>query len=64
MSRAFLASTCGLTGQIDEARRLWAELIEINPGFTVSHVRNTLPYTTPDVLDQLSEGLKLAGLPG
>jgi hypothetical protein len=31
MSRAYLASTLGNLGYLDEARRVWDELMAINP---------------------------------
>ncbi len=62
MPRAWLASLYGHAGRFDEARRRWDELLEINPNFTVEHLRDVLPYKDPAPLDRLAEGLRKAGL--
>ena len=48
LSRAFLASALGHLGRrLDEARRIWGELMEINPGyFPVDHI-GRLPFKDP-----------------
>ena len=63
MSRAFLAAIDGHAGRLDDARRRWREIMEINPEFSVAHVRRVLSYKSPAVLDRLAEGLEKAGLP-
>jgi adenylate cyclase len=62
-TRFFLAAIHGHSGRIEEAHRLWREILEINPEFSVSNVRRMLPYKSHDVLDRLTEGLRKAGLP-
>ncbi|MGE3833051.1 MAG: tetratricopeptide repeat protein, partial [Parvibaculaceae bacterium] len=62
MSRFYLACLYGLTGRHEEARRLWQETLEINPKFTIDHLRRTLPYKDPALLDRLVDGLSHAGI--
>ncbi len=63
MSRVFLAAIHGHAGRVDEARQRWAEILEINPQFSLAQVRRALPYQVPDVFDRLAGGLEKAGLP-
>jgi adenylate cyclase len=64
MTRAFLASLYGHLGRLDEARQLWRELMEINPDYSVAHIRRVLPFRDPAWFDHFTEGLEKAGLPG
>ena len=62
MTRAYLASIYGATGRADEARQLWTELLEINPKFSVEHLRRALPYRDPAWFEAFAGGLRQAGL--
>ena len=62
MTRAYLASLYGATGRPDEARALWAELMEINPKFSVEYLRRVLPYKDPAWFESFAGGLQRAGL--
>ncbi len=62
MSRAYLASIHGAEGRLDEARRLWAELREINPKFSIERLKRVLPYKDPSWFERFSGGLVAAGL--
>jgi adenylate cyclase len=62
MSRFYLACLYGLTGRHEEARRYWQETLEVNRNFTIDHLRRTLPYKDPALLDRLVEGLRTAGV--
>jgi adenylate cyclase len=62
MTRAFLASLYGHTGRVEEARRLWREVLEINPDFSVERIRRSLPYQDPAWFDRYADGLSKAGL--
>jgi len=42
-SRAALASALGHLGEIDEARRIWRELEEINPNYSFSETLRPVP---------------------
>jgi adenylate cyclase len=62
MSRFYLACLYGLSGRHAEARRSWQETLEVNPNFSIDHLRQTLPYKDPTQLDRLLEGLRSAGV--
>jgi adenylate cyclase len=62
MTRAYLASLYGAAGRADEARALWAELMEINPKFSIEHLRRVLPYKDPAWFESFAGGLRRAGL--
>ena len=62
MTRFYLACLYGRTGRHDEARRYWRETLEVNPNFSVEHLRRTLPYRDPALLDRLMDGLRNAGI--
>ena len=62
VTRAYLASLYGHTGRVDEARRIWEELKEINPDYRVEHTLRILPYRNRAPLDEFVEGLRKAGL--
>jgi adenylate cyclase len=62
MTRAFLASLYGHTGRVQDAHRLWQEVMEINPHFSVDHIRRVLPFRDPSWFDRYVAGLSKAGL--
>ncbi len=62
-TRAYLAALYGQTGRGEEARRIWRELMEINPEFDVERTRATLPYRDAAFFDRFFGGLAKAGLP-
>jgi adenylate cyclase len=62
MTRFYLACLYGRTGRHEEARRYWQETLEVNPSFSVGHLKQILPYRDPDTLDRLVEGLRQAGI--
>jgi len=62
MTRAYLASLYGTTGRLEEARALWAELIQINPKFSVERLRRVLPFKDPAWFGSFTGGLRRAGL--
>jgi TolB-like protein/Tfp pilus assembly protein PilF len=61
-SRAVLASALGHLGEIDEARRIWRELKEINPRYAFSEHFARQPYKNKDDIRRIAEGLAKAGL--
>ena len=63
LSRAFLASSLGHLGEIDEARRVWHELMEINPRYSLAEHLGRLPFQNQADVDRISKGLTMAGLP-
>jgi adenylate cyclase len=62
LSRAFLASVHGHAGRNADAQRLWAELAEVNPGFSIDRLRRVLPGSYSEVIDRFVEGLRKAGI--
>ena len=62
VSRAYLASLYGHLGQHEAARRIWAELVELHPEYTVDRTLRMLPYRDPAPLKRLVEGLRKVGL--
>ena len=63
VTRAYLASLYGHTGRPEEARRVWRELMEINPSYTFELTQRILPYADRAPLEHFVEGLRKAGLP-
>ena len=63
-SRAILASALGHLGEIDEARRVWRELKEINPQYSFSEHFRRQPFKNKDDVRRVAEGLAKAGLSG
>ena len=62
LSRAFLASALGQLGEIEEARRVWAELKKINPKYSFHVHLARLPFRNKADADRIVEGLAKAGL--
>jgi adenylate cyclase len=60
-SRAILASALGYLGEVDEARRVWRELEEINPTYSFREFFDRRPFRQEDV-ERVAEGLAKAGL--
>jgi adenylate cyclase len=63
LSRALLASALGHLGDIGEARRIWAELKQVNPRYSFAEHLSRLPFSNPADADRIKDGLAKAGLP-
>jgi adenylate cyclase len=61
-SRMLLASCYGHLGRMDEARRVWAEMLKINPDFSLEQRARVLPYKDPRDFQRIADGLAKAGL--
>ena len=61
-TRAVLASALGHLGEVDEARRVWRELGEINPKYSFREHFSRQPFRPEDV-ERVAAGLAKAGLP-
>ena len=61
-TRAMLASALGHLGEIDEARRIWRELKEINPKYSFSEHFARQPFKREEDVRRIAEGLAKAGL--
>jgi len=62
MTRAYLASLYGTTGRIEEAKQIWKEMLELNPKFSIEHLRRVLPYKDPAWFERFVGGLRKAGI--
>lgn len=62
-SRAVLASALGHLGEIEDARRVWSELMEINPRYTFTNHYARQPFANKDDVQRIADGLEMAGLP-
>jgi adenylate cyclase len=63
VSRMLLASCYGHLGRTEEARTAWAELLAVNPDFSLVQRARVLPYKNPGDFQRIVEGLAKAGLP-
>jgi adenylate cyclase len=63
LSRGLLVSALGHLGETDEARRVWAELKQLNPRYSFAEHLARLPFSNPGDADRITEGLAAAGLP-
>jgi len=50
-------------GRTKEARDEWAEVLRINPDYSLEHRRRVLPFKNPDDFDKIMNGLRKAGVP-
>ena len=49
-------------GRMEEARRAWAEMLKINPDFSLEQRARVLPYKDPGDFQRIVDGLTKAGL--
>jgi tetratricopeptide (TPR) repeat protein len=61
-SRMLLAACYGYLDKHDEARKVWAEIREINPDFSIEQRRQVLPYKNPKDFELIATGLLKAGI--
>jgi adenylate cyclase len=59
----WLAGACAQSGQLEEAREEAAEVLRINPGFTIERYKRLVVYKNPEDAEHLIDGLRRAGLP-
>ncbi len=62
-ARRLLAVTYAQLGRIEEARAEAAELLKVNPGFSISRWAALQPYANVEDFAPYLEGLRRAGLP-
>jgi Tfp pilus assembly protein PilF len=62
VSRVIMAAVYGACGREAEARKEAAEVLRINPKFTVESYTRNLPYKNPSDRDRTAQGLRKAGL--
>ena len=63
VSRVIMAAVYGSCGREKEARKEAAEVLRINPKFTVESFMGNTPYKNPADRDRTAQGLRKAGLP-
>jgi adenylate cyclase len=61
-SRAILASALGHLGEIEDARRMWGELMAINPNYSFAEHIGRQPFKRQEDVERITEGLKKAGV--
>jgi adenylate cyclase len=61
-SRVLLASALGQLGEVEEARRTWQELKEINPKYSFNEHFGRQPFKREEDVQRIAEGLAKAGL--
>ena len=61
-SRSMLASALGHLGEVDEARRVWADLMRINPRYSFAEHIGRMPFKDPSFATGISRGLVAAGI--
>jgi adenylate cyclase len=61
-SRALLTSVLGHLGEVEDARRVWAELMEINPNYSFTGHVGRQPFKRQEDVERIAEGLKKAGV--
>jgi adenylate cyclase len=62
VGRAWLAAALGHTGEIEEARKVWADLQQINPQFSFKTRLARLTFSDPTYEARVLEGMAKAGL--
>ena len=62
-ARINLCSVYSLLGQMEEARLEAAEVMKLNPKFSLKKLEKTIPYKNPEVKKQFIDALRNAGLP-
>jgi adenylate cyclase len=60
---AMLAAAYARSGQLEEARAEAAEVLRINPGFTIERYKRLLVHKAPEDAEHRLDGLRKAGLP-
>jgi tetratricopeptide (TPR) repeat protein len=62
LTQVALATICILTGRNEEARGAAAEVLKINPNFSLDQFAKTLPYKDKSRIDRTIGALRKAGL--
>jgi adenylate cyclase len=62
LSRGLLVSTLGHLGEIDEARRLWSELKQVNPKYSFAAHLARMPLSNPADVERIADGFAKTGL--
>jgi adenylate cyclase len=62
LSRGLLISALGQLGEIEEARRVWAELKDISPNYSLAGHLARLPFHNPADAQRIADGFAKVGL--
>ena len=62
LSRGMLIAALGHLGEIEEARRIRAELADINPNYSFAEHIGRLPFGNPADADRIRAGYAMTGL--
>ncbi len=62
LSRGLLVAALGHLGEVEEARRVWAEVKAISPTYTFAGHLARLPFTNPADAERIREGFAKAGV--
>ena len=62
LSRGLLVAALGHLGRIEEARRVWRDLMEINPRYALEDHVARLPFKNPADAARIVAGARLAGV--
>lgn len=62
-SRMLLAACYGYLNELGAARKVWDEIKQVNPDFSIEQRRQVLPYKYPEDFEKIVTGLRKAGLP-
>ena len=52
-----------MRGRVEDAQAAWAELLEVNPEFSLMQRARVLPYKEAGDFQRIVQGLAKAGLP-
>ena len=63
VTRVLLAASYGHLGLMEQARDEWAEVLKINPDYSLERRRRVLPFKNPADFEKIENGLRKAGLP-
>ena len=63
ITHLWLAAAYAQLGQLMEARAAAAEVLRIEPGFTIDRWKRTAVYKNPEDAEHLFDGLRKVGLP-
>jgi tetratricopeptide (TPR) repeat protein len=58
-----VTASSALLGRKESAQNAASRLLDLNPEFRISDLRDLIPLRRPEYLEKYQEGLRLAGLP-
>ena len=62
ISRVLLAACYAEMGLVEEARAAWADVLKVNPGYSLERRRSMLPYKNPADAENVIASLRNAGI--